>query len=380
MDTNLGKKMPQKIKWDVTTKYQLTKTQKEILKDYFENGPSLRSEIKKNGKKRRGKSYNENIDLLTYLNLLEPKELLTKALKIKHTDTEMIEPRLRIAVKNAFKKENYGRPSGVSRKKWEDALRNYQMGNYNKFLKDQIGELSYSLTIWGIVAHLRNEGKLSEKIGFTVNETDENLPFVLNSDLDLVLEHFTDNFRLIARKWNYLCQNNDSDVCYSQLFEVLALANYYYEVLNADFAKFERSALDDVLMTFFIPYTLPTKDAKKWMVSIVKDNETFDYLSHCFVDLQQNFKKNREIVTEYKKVIDSFRKGKNKINTKFFKKHDFRTKVPINRYRYHSFRFYLDDGYGDYHLSNFLNVLDFGPLDYRSQVLKKIYMGRKKRR
>ena len=385
MDTNLGKKMPQ-IRWDVTTKHQLTKPQKEILKDYFKNGPSLRSELsKKLGKEKRGESYNKNLDKLVYLNQLKHKEHFKEISNLKHTDTSMIEdPKLRKAIKKAFEKKDFGRPRSFTKKKWEDACREFQLENYNEPINGKIGESLYSLTIWGIVAHLRNEGKLDQKtrVLFASKEDKEEYqsqPIVSDDDLDLVLKHFSDNFRLIARKWDYLCKNNDSNIVYHQLFHSLCLANYYYEMLNADFEGFENSALDDIKMNFFIPSTLSPENAEKWMRVIVKDNEIYDYISGCFMDLQQNYKKNQEIVTEYKKTLDSFRNSKNKRKSKFFKESDFFVKVPTSRKggkKHH----YLKNGYGGYHLSNFLNVLDFGPLDYRLSFVEELHWHRKKHR
>ncbi len=63
------------------------------------------------------------------------------------------------------------------------------------------------------------------------------------------------------------------------------------------------------------------------MTSVVKDNENYDYLSDCFTDLQEDYTINLEIITEYKKTLDSFRKGKHGKNTNFFKKKNFIVKV-----------------------------------------------------
>ncbi len=385
MGSNSNKKMPQ-IRWDVATKRQFTKPQKEILKDYFENGPSLRSELsKKLGKKKRGESYNKNLDRLVYLNQLKHKEHFKEILNLKHIDTSMIEDsNLRIAVKEAFEKKDFGRPKRFTKKKWESTCREFQLVNYNEPINGKIGESLYSLTLWGIVAHLRNEGKLYQKIRVLfASENDEvefqSQPTVSDDDLDLVLKHFGDNFRLIARKWNYLCQNNDSNIVYHQLFHSLCLANYYYDVLNADFADFEKSALDDVKMNFFIPSSLSPENAEKWMRVIVKDNEIYDYMCGCFMDLQENYKKNHEIVTEHKERLDYFRNSKNKRKLKFFEDSRIFVKVPTDRKsgkKHHL----LENGYGGYHLSNFFNVLDFGPLDYRLSFVEEIHWHRKKHR
>ena len=386
MGMNLGKKMPQKIKWDVTTKHQLTKTQKEILKDFFVVGPSLRSKLgKKLGKEKRGESYNKNLDKLVYLNQLKHKEHFKEISNLKYTDTSMIEDlELRKAIKKAFKKKDYSRPRSFTKEEWEDAFRDYRIVNYNEPIKGKIGESLYSLTLWGIVAHLRNEGKLDQKTRVLFASKKDEVEYqsqltVSDDDLDLVLKHFSDNFSLIARKWNYLCQNNNSNIAYHQLFHSLCLANYYYEVLNADFEGFEKSALDDIKMNFFIPSTLSPEYAEKWMRVIVKDNEIYDYMSECFTDLQQNYKKNQEIVTEYKKTLDSFRNSKNKRKSKFFEGSRIFVKVPTNRKggkKHHL----LENGYSGYHLSNFLNVLDFGPLDYRLLFIEELHWHRKKHR
>jgi len=114
------------------------------------------------------------------------------------------------------------------------------------------------------------------------------------------------------------------------------------------------------------------------MTSIVKDNEIYDYMNDCFMDLQQNYKKNQEIVTECKKILDSFKDGKNKRKSKFFKGTIFGVRAPTSRRGYFGWKNYVGKGLCGYHLSNFLNVLDFGPLDYRLSFVEELHWHRKK--
>lgn len=119
--------------------------------------------------------------------------------------------------------------------------------------------------------------------------------------------------------------------------------------------------------------------AEKWMSVIVKDNEIYDYLSICFADLEKNFKTNQEIVTEYKTALDSFRKGKNKKRSKFFKKTDFVAVSPSERHGVFGKSHFLGRGYWGYPLSYFMNALDFGqPIDYRTQKSTNFPWYRKK--
>ena len=371
MDTNLDKKMSQKFKCGVTTKYRLTNIQKAILKEFFENGPSLRSELSnKSGKKKRGESYNKNLDKLIYLNQLTHNQIFKELSNLKHADTSMIKnDKLRRAIKKAVKNKDFSRPRNFTKNEFNDALIDYNIVNYNEPVKNKIGESLYTLTIWGIISHLRNEDKFYQKtkVFFPSKEDEKENQTRLSisdNDLQLVLKHFSRYFGLIVRKWDYLCQYNDSDIVNQQLFDLLCLANYYYEILNADFEKFENSALDDIQMKFFIPHTLDPNDAEKWMRIIVRDNEIYDYLSGCFTDLQQNYKINQKIVTKYKHTLESFRKNKKKQISEFFKDNEFIIKVPTNR-KLGNMHYYLGNGYYNYHVSNFLNVLDFGPLKYR---------------
>lgn len=115
------------------------------------------------------------------------------------------------------------------------------------------------------------------------------------------------------------------------------------------------------------------------MASIVKDNEIYDYLNDCFTDLEQNFKTNLRIITEYKMALDSFRRGKKRMHSKFFKERDFIVKAPTNRKGYDSRSNYLGAGYWGYQISNFLNVLDFGPFYYLSQLSTENLSYQKKR-
>ena len=375
MDTNSGKKMPQidkgKEVWNVSSKNNLTNSQKEVLKDFFVVGPSTRAELnKKLGKKKRGKSYTQNINKLVNGKLLMVDELIKSSTNLKHTDTSMIKDlKLRKAVKEAFMKNDFGRPRAFTSKKWEEALMEYQMVNYNERFKDEIGESVYGLTVWGIVTHLRSEGKITPRTLLLYGEKSDfekydSSPKISNDDLNLVLKHFKKYFPLIFRKWDYLCKLNDPGLVYEKLFHVILLANYYYEVLNADFEQFEKSALEDIELNFFIPYLLVPEYSEKWIVSIVKDNEIYDMLVSWLKDLQENYKRNQEISTEYRQTLESYRKGKRRTKSKFFKKEDFLVKVPTKRRGHIGGKYYLGKGQWGYNLSNFLNVLDFGPLNY----------------
>ena len=361
-----------KFVWDLKSKHNLTKLQKEILKDFFKGGPNTRSDLnKKLGKNKRGESYNENIDRLVHVKLLQPEERIKEASRLKHSDTSFIkDAKLRKAVKDAFRKKDYGRPRQFSKAQWEKALVHYRQVNYNERFEGKVGETLYYLTVWGVVTHLKNEGKISKhsKIFFGGNPDLESKSKVTKKDLEFVLRHFGHYFHLITRKWHYLCKKNYSKVVYEQLFQALLLSSYYYEVLNADFAKLEKSALDDIQMNFFIPRILLPEYANKWMTSLVKDNEIYDYLHSCFEDLQQNYKTNQKIITEYKDTLESFREAKKPKKSKFCFKEDFTVKAPRNRRMHLGANYYLSRGYWSYHLSNFLNVLDSGQFAYDSPV------------
>lgn len=242
MGTYSEKKMPQKTKWDVISKHTLTKTQKRILKDYFENGPCSRHELsKKKGKITRGKSYNQNLDKLVYLRLLKPSEHLKEADNIKQFDSSMIKNiDLRRAIRNANKKKDFSRPERFTKKQWEWAQIQFSLTNYNERFQGKVGETVYSLSVWGIIAHLRNEQKIpSRRIEFfgDVQEESKDKPSlsITNKDLDFTVKHFEGYFGLISRKWDYLCKNNEPNLVYEKLFQALFLANYYFETMNAEF-------------------------------------------------------------------------------------------------------------------------------------------------
>ena len=68
----------------------------------------------------------------------------------------------------------------------------------------------------------------------------------------------------------------------------------------------------------------------------------------------------------------------NKRKTKFFDGSRIFVKVPTSRGGKKHHR--LENRFPGYHLSNFLNVLDFGPLDYRLSFVEEIHWHRKKHR
>jgi len=256
------------------------------------------------------------------------------------------------------------------------------LANYNDRFKGKVGESVYSLTIWGIVVHLRNEKKIPPRriVFFEDKEKSDNpRSSVSDKDLDLMINHFASNFDLISRKWDYLRKSNPGLV-YEKLFDMLLLANYYFEVMNAEFELFEKSALDDLYLNFFLPNQILPKYAEKWMSTIVKDNEILDYLIECFEDLGENFKTNQEIIMEYKKALDASRKGRKRKQSKFFKKTDFIATNPVKHRGFVSKSNFVGKGYWGYPLSYFLNNLDFGPINHRTQLSANFRGYRKKRR
>ncbi|MDH3735541.1 MAG: hypothetical protein OEQ94_00795 [Nitrosopumilus sp.] len=111
------KKMPQKFKWDIISKHNLTKAQKQIIKDYFENGPCTRYELRKKTGRHRGESYNQNLYRLVHLKILKHGEHLKEAMNIKQFDSSMIDdPSLRTAIREANRKNDYSRPEGFTKK------------------------------------------------------------------------------------------------------------------------------------------------------------------------------------------------------------------------------------------------------------------------
>ena len=365
------------LTWTLRSESKLTKAQKKILKEFFENGPNLRYGInKKQSMHRHGTSYNKNLDTLVQLRLLQHEESHRELLHIEHPNLDPIEPKLRFPAREAFKKRDFSCPSGVGKERWKKALDAYRIANYNERIGDKIGESLYRLTIWGIISHFRDEGKLPpSRIILTDGQIDPNAyqlqSKITDEDLDRVLPHLWD-FPvtipdIIQRKWSYLCKSNDKNVVYNQLFDALVLANHYYEWLNADFARFENSALKDILLHFLIPYRLNQPYANNWIKSIVKNRELFDFLTTCFAELKEYYESNQEIIREYDKILKQARKNGEVNVPKFFKNGSFFVKLPP--YFHHGY--YLGEGPWGYRLSYFLNELESGPIQYTLSLLTR---------
>lgn len=364
--------------WTLRTEPKLTKAQEKILKEFFENGPNLRYGINKKSqsKSRHGRSYNENLDTLVQLRLLHHEEFHKELKSVKNPNLDSIEPNLRYAVREAFKKRDYGCPPKISRQRWKEALDAYRISNYNDRIGNKIGESLYHLTIWGVMSHLRKEGKLlSGRIVLKDynlhSDASELKSGITDEDLDKVLPHLM-NFSIpvpaiIQRKWDYLCQSNSKEIAYIQLLDSLKIANYYYEWLHADFARFENSAEKDILLHFLIPYRLNQPYADNWIKSIVRDREIFDLLMDCFSELREYYKSSQEIINEYGNILKEAR-GKGTIRTPKFLKNDyFSVRLPS----YFGQGFFAGHGPWGYRLSYFLNELDSGPIEYTWAITKK---------
>ena len=372
------KKVSQIPIWDVISKHEQTKLQKEILKAFFEHGPSTRNKLnKKLKKKMRGKYYNKNLDVLVQLKLLVHEEFHKEFEEIKHPELETVEPELRRLVREAYQKSDWGCPDRIDKKRWRNAIRDYQIANYNERVKGKIGESLYRLTVWGVISHLRNEGKIPPRQVLLMDDKIDPNSYkpkskITQKDLDLIIPHLIDHYIavFIPRKWEYLCKNNDKRIVYHQLLDALLLANYYYECLNADFANFQFSAIKDVFLHFLMPYTLTQPYADNWIKSVLNDKEMSDFLMTCLAELNEYYKSNQEIIEEYTRILkESKDTGKLGVH-KFFKNNHFWIRLP--EYFHHGY--YYGDGVLGYRLSYFLNELDSGRISY-SQQLRQSHIG-----
>jgi hypothetical protein len=371
------------LAWNLRSEPKLTEAQKKVLAMFFETGPATRygfnKELKSKSEKfqgenrqnfsyRHGKSFNTSLDVLVQLKLLDHQEFHRELLNIKHPDLGPVEPKLRIPVREAFQENDFSCPPRTDKKRWKKALDVYRITNYNERIGNKIGESLYRLTIWGIILHLRNEGKLpSGQVTFMTERIDpkssESKSTLTEEDIHRILPHLRNSdFSIIHRKWDYLCSNNDKRLVFHKLIDALILANHYYEWFHADSAGFENSAIKDINLHFLMPYRLNQPYADDWIKSIVKDREMFDILMESFAEFKDYYRSGQEIANEYSRIVKEVRKNGTVNRPKFLKNNDlFCIKLPFSLYRH---GFYLGHGPWGYRLSYFLNELDSGPIGY----------------